>query len=416
MEPKNKRQIEDLQTVLEVTRALAATTDLQTLLPAIERAARQVLRCERASVFLYDPKQDHLVSRIATGVEEIRFPADRGIAGHVVKTGRTLNVPDAYADSRFNPEIDRQTGFRSRSILSVPMHDYSGRLMGVLQALNKHDGPFDAYDEWLAVVLSAQAGVALQRQRLLEEYAAKQKMQRDLDIARTIQQQILPKQPPRIDGFDIAGWNRPADETGGDYYDFHQRADGSVILTVADATGHGIGPALMTAECRALLRASLEVGYDLPGAICRVNGLLYQDLPPDRFITALVAMIRPDRDEIDYVAAGHGPALVVRADGAVEQHDSTGLPLGIIPDIAYEPAPPIRLQQGDALVVVTDGLFEGRNSHGEEFGLDRLMATLSRFRTLPAAEIIARTNREIQCFVGSEPQADDLTVVVAKKV
>lgn len=416
MDRGSNRQIEDLQTVLEVTRTLAATTDLETLLPAIERAARQVLRCERATMFLYDADRNELLSRIATGVQEIRFPADKGIAGHVVLTGQSLNVPDAYVDPRFNPEIDRKTGFRTRSILSVPLYNYSGQLMGVLQALNKSEGCFEAYDEWLAVVLSAQAGVALQRQKLLVEYAAKQKMQRDLDIARTIQQQILPKSPPRIAGFEVAGWNRPADETGGDYFDFYEQADGSVAISVADATGHGIGPALVTAECRALLRASLHSGCDLPLAISRINNLLCADLPPDRFVTAFVSVVSPDSGEIPYVAAGHGPAIVVRQDGAIEHYDSTGVPLGIMPEFPFETAAPIRLSAGDSLIIVTDGFFEWQNSHGQEYGIDRLSETLRRHRGLTGAETIQRTYQELLSFVNGEPQSDDLTAVVIKRL
>lgn len=410
------RQLEDLQAVLEVTRAMAASTDLETLLPAIERAARQVLRCERATVFLYDEDRNELYSRIATGVQEIRFSADKGIAGHVVQTGKSVNVPDAYADARFNREIDRTTGFTTRTILAVPMHDYSGQLMGVLQALNKTDGSFEAYDEWLAMVLSAQAGVALQRQKLLVEYAAKQKMQRDLDIARTIQQQILPRQAPSIDGFDVAGWNRPADETGGDYFDFHQRNNGSVAITVADATGHGIGPALVTSECRALLRASLDIVDDLSAAMTKVNRLLCQDLPPDRFVTAFLLLVSPNTNEVPYVAAGHGPALVIRADGNVEEYDSTGLPLGIMPDVEFGTAKPICLAAGDSLVVVTDGMFEGCNSHGEEYGMERLAETLCRYRKLPAAQIIERACEDLLRFTQSQAQSDDLTAVVVKRL
>lgn len=416
MAPGSNRQLEDLQAVLEVTRALAATTDLETLLPAIERATRQVLRCQRATVFLYDEDRNELYSRIATGVQEIRFSAVRGISGHVVQTGRSVNVPDAYADERFNPEIDKKTGFQTRTILAVPMYSYSAQLMGVLQALNKTDGPFDEYDEWLAVVLSAQAGVALQRQKLLMEYATKQKMQRDLDIARTIQQQILPKGPPQVAGFDIAGWNRPADETGGDYFDFYERLDGSVAITVADATGHGIGPALVMAECRALLRASLSSSSNLSAAVAKVNHLLCQDLPPDRFVTALVLVVSRDSAEIPYVAAGHGPAIVIRVDGSVEEYDSTGLPLGIMPDVAFDTAKPICLARGDTLVVVTDGMFEGQNSHGEEFGLERLAQTLCKYRALPAAQIVQKTHEELLNFTCGQAQSDDLTTVVIKRI
>jgi len=416
METRDHRQLEDLQAVLEVTRSLAATTDLEALLPAIERAARQVLRCERASVFLYDPDRNELFSRIATGVQEIRFPADKGFAGHVVQTGQYLIVPDAYADPRFNPEIDRKTGWRTRSVLSVPMYNYSGQLMGVLQALNKSAGPFDEYDAWLAGALSAQAGVALQRQKLLVEYAAKQKMQRDMDIARSIQQQILPKNPPQIAGFDVAGWNRPADETGGDYFDFYDCPDGACAISVADATGHGIGPALVTAECRALLRAGLGGGDDLSRAATKANNLLCADLPPDRFVTAFVSLVRPGADEIPYLAAGHGPAFVLRGHGGIEQYESTGVPLGIMPDFSFDPAAPIQLRPGDCLAIVTDGFFEWQNCHGQEYGIDRLAATLSRYRGLGAAEMIQRTYRDLLSFVSGQPQSDDLTAVVIKRL
>jgi phosphoserine phosphatase len=288
--------------------------------------------------------------------------------------------------------------------------------MGVLQTLNKTDACFQAYDEWLAAALSAQAGVALQRQKLLLEYAAKQKMQRDMDIARSIQQQILPKTPPQIDGFDVAGWNRPADETGGDYFDFFRRADGSVAVSVADATGHGIGPALVTAECRALLRASLNTDCDLTHAVGKVNDLLCTDLPPDRFVTAFVSLVSPSRDEVPYLAAGHGPSLVIRHDGQVEQLGSTGIPLGIMPQYPFEMATPVQLRRGDSLVIVTDGLFEWQDAHGQDYGIDRLGQTLSQYRQLPAVQMIEQTYAELLCFAGGQPQGDDLTAVAIKRL
>jgi len=415
MNAESTRQLRDLQTVLEVTRQLALTIDLEALMSAIERAARQVLRCERAAVFLYDHQTNELYSRIATGVGEIRFPAYKGIAGYVVQTGQIVNVPDAYADRRFNPEIDRQTGYRTCNILAVPMYDFSSRLMGVLQALNKQGGCFDDYDEWLAGVLSAQAGVALQRHNLLEEYAAKQKMQRDLDIARTIQQRLLPKEAPQVSGFQIAGWNRPADETGGDCFDFFAREDGSVAISLADATGHGIGPALVVTECRAFLRAGLHGPADLASVMTRVNRMLCQDLPGDRFITAFVALLEPDADKVPYVAAGQGPVLIVRADGSVEQLGSTAIPLGIDRDFAIAAGEPIGLGRGDVLAVMTDGFFEWQDGHGEEFGIDRLAESISRHRRLQAEQIIQNVYKEVLAFVGSRAQPDDLTAVVVKR-
>jgi phosphoserine phosphatase len=206
-------QIEKLRCILDISRRLAATTDLDELLSMIIEAARQVLDCERATIFLYDPERHELFSRVATAAESIRFPADRGIAGAAATQGAVVNVPDAYADPRFNPQIDRETGFRTRNLLTLPLENLDGDLMGVLQALNKPAGPFDRTDEDLACVLGAQAGVALHRWRLLEEFAAKQRMARDLELARTIQQAQFPEDAPVVPGYQIAGWNRPADET-----------------------------------------------------------------------------------------------------------------------------------------------------------------------------------------------------------
>jgi len=254
------------------------------MLAAIVDAATALLDCERATVFLYDAPRDELCSRIATGIadspiSEIRFPASRGIAGYVAKTGRRVNLPDAYADPRFNQEFDRASGYRTRSMLAVRLADHDDVTVGVLQLLNKRHGPFDRRDEEIAGFLGSQAGVAIQRQRLLDHFAEKQRIQRDLNIARTIQQGLLPRSNPVLPGFDVAGWNRPADETGGDFFDFLPLEDGRLAVAIADATGHGIGPALVIAEARALFRALVGGQAGLERA---VNDMLrggFRDLP-----------------------------------------------------------------------------------------------------------------------------------------
>ncbi len=378
-----------LNAVLEVSRLIGATVELMPLLKSIERAALKVLSCERASVFLYDPTNDELYSMIATGVEGLRLSAKRGIAGEVVRTRKIINVPDAYADPRFNPDVDRHTGYRTRSILTFPLIGYDDRLVGVLQVLNKTDGGFVAVDEQLAGVLSSLAGVAVQRQMLLEEYAEKQKLERDLDLARSIQQQLLPDEPPQLEGFDIAGWNKPADQTGGDCFDFLVLEDGRLALMVADATGHGIGPALVIAECRALLRAVSSMSRDLPAIMDRVNALLAADLPADCFVTAFFGWIDPAAGALNYISAGHGPLLLchTRQDEIIEL-PATSLPLGILPDLQFGLAEPIRFHAGDLMLIMTDGFFEWARPDGEEFGTQRVSWLLREHRDRPAADVI----------------------------
>src|SRR5262249_46094598 len=149
------------------------------LLSTIGQDCRRVLDCERSTIFLYDDHSDELYSRVAAGgepggIREIRFPAERGIAGEAFRTRMVINVPDAYADARFNPEVDRKTGYLTRNLLTCPLLGLDGSAVGVLQVLNKNAGGFSGWDEELIQSFGAQAGVALQRQLLLEERAEKQ--------------------------------------------------------------------------------------------------------------------------------------------------------------------------------------------------------------------------------------------------
>src|SRR5262249_28436190 len=154
-----------------------------------------------------------------------------GIAGAVAKSRRPLNIPDAYADPRFHREIDRQTGYRTRCLLTIPLIGLDDRLVGVMQVVNKLDGTFTGYDETLGEALAAQVAVALQRSQLMDHYVHKKQLEKSLAIARDIQQRLLPKTIPQVPGYDIAGWSRPADETGGDCFDFIPLPDGRLAVT-----------------------------------------------------------------------------------------------------------------------------------------------------------------------------------------
>jgi sigma-B regulation protein RsbU (phosphoserine phosphatase) len=404
---------EQLCHLLEVTRHLAATTDLRVLLTAIVDATCDVLACERATVFLYDGKTNELYSSVAAGSEPIRIPADRGIAGAAASGRNIINVPDAYADERFNRDVDKQTGYRTRNLLTFPLENLDGDLMGVLQALNKRDGQFDARDEEMACVLSAQAGVALHRQRLLEEFTEKQRMERDLQLARQIQQALFPRENPTVAGYDIAGWNQPADETGGDCYDFVEMPDGRLAILLADATGHGIGAALIMAQFRAIGRALLAEFDDLAQIASRINTTLAHDLTADRFVTAFIGVLDPQKHVLEYVAPGQGPLLFASA-GGVERRVASGLPLAVVDDAecdveAFELAP------GDAVVLLTDGFFEAANEAGELFGEDRVVALVQAADDGSVAELIERLQTAAQDFAGDTPQGDDLTAVIVRR-
>jgi phosphoserine phosphatase len=406
-------EIGKLHKLLDISRDMSATTDLDELLGRMVDATCEVLHCERATIFLYDASSEELYSRVGTGLTSLRFPADRGIAGEAATRRETINVPDVYADPRFNRDVDRKTGFVTRNLLTFPLENLEGELMGVLQALNKVGGAFTPEDESLARVLSAQAGVALHRHALLEEYAEKQRMARDLEIARRIQQALFPRGQPHVAGYEIAGWNRCADETGGDCYDFMPMDDGRLAIMLADATGHGIGAALVIAQYRSLTRGMLSVTSSLPTVAERVNGALCRDLSDDCFVTAFLGVLDPARHELAYVSAGQGPLLFISSAG-VEARSATGLPLAILDRFECE-SEAFTFAPGDVLVLLTDGFYEAANPAGEPYGEERVMAYVQRHGGRSPEALIDGLQTEIMQFTEGCAQADDLTAVLVRR-
>ena len=410
-----QRENENLRRILEIARYMAVTNDLDVLLGTIVEAACEVLDCDRATIFLYDPAANELFSRVAKGVDAIRFPADKGIAGQAAQERVCVNVPDAYVDPRFNRNVDKQTGYRTRNLLTFPLENINGDLIGVLQALNKNAGPFTPADEELARVLSAQAGVALERGRLLEEFAEKQRMQHDLEVARGIQQALFPKQNPELAGYEIAGWNKPADETGGDAYDFIPLPGGRLAIFLADATGHGIGAALVIAQARSLLRALFSVTQDLTAVAAGVNNLLADDLDPERFVTAFIGILDPRGNVLEYISGGQGPLILIDHDH-VENRNANTLPFAIMPGMEYPPPPHFEFAPGATLLLLTDGFYEAANAAGDQYGETRAIEFIRTHSNLPLTNLIEALYADIVAFTDGRPQADDLTAVLTRRI
>ncbi len=416
MDGKQAKELADLQKVLDITRVMAATVDLGDLLQLIIDRSMELLDAERASVFLYEAETNELVSIVAAGSGEIRFPADRGLAGSAAQSKQTINVADAYNDDRFDSTTDHKSGFHTRNIISVPLCDNQRGLVGVLQVLNKRGGDFSDSDINLAETLGAQAGVALQRATLMDHYVAKQEMQRAMEIAREIQRGLLPSGPPLITGFDVAGFSESADDTGGDTFDFLQLQDGRWLLAVADASGHGVGPALVIAQTRAMLRAIAMQGRDVSTILATSNDLLCRDLQ-GRFVTCFLGMVDPMTGGLTYASAGHGPLLFY--DHMRDEFDelpSTGLPMGVMEDADYSQVVARQFKRGDFAAITTDGFFEAANADGDMFGMARLRQLLRDNHELSSAEMIEVVCNAVEEFTVGMKQADDLTMIVAKKL
>lgn len=408
---------ENLRRVLEVTRDLAAPYDLNTLLYTAVDAAKDLLDAEGATVWQYLAESNELEMRVARGLKPIRIPADRGIAGECVRTGAIVNVPDCYADPRFNRDIDRDTGARTRCLLSLPLIGSDDGLVGVLQVVNRRDGAFDADDEELAAAFAAQCAVALQRSQMIERILAAEKLRQEIAVAREIQVGTLPKTAPAIEGYDLAGTFRPADETGGDTYDFVRTADGDLMVLMGDATGHGIGPALSATQTRAMLRVAQRLGAGLDECFRHINDQLVVDLPEDRFVTAFLGCLDPQRHVLRFHSGGQGPLLHWRAaDGACQTHAPTTFPLGAMPMAALREARSVELAPGDVFAVISDGVFEYHDRDDREFGEAAVIDVLRAHAGEPMAVVIDCLLQAVARFGDGAPQRDDITIVLIRRL
>lgn len=406
----------DLLQVLEISRNLALTQDLQALLKQIEQAAVTVLNCERATVFVYEQSSNELYSLVFDRIDSLRVSAVSGIVGSCFSSGRLVNVPNAYEDPRFNASIDKLTGFKTRNVLAAPLFGDRQNVLGVLEVLNKTDGIFEEWDEFLLEAFSAQCGVAIHRHTLMQEFAESKRLQQELAIAKGIQRSLLPESAPLIAGYDIAGWSQSAEETGGDFYDFHILDDGRLMMIVADVSGHGIGPALLAAECWALQHAVFSWTTDYRLSLAQINQLICRHIPSDRFITAFTGCLNAAQNTFSFLSAGHGPVCMLRvAENRVETLPVSSVPLGIMADSIYSQWQTIRFTPDDILIVFTDGFFEWEDRSGVSFGIQRICENVFRHARLSAAEIIDRVHRELLNFAKGTTQHDDLTAIVIKK-
>lgn len=248
--------------------------------------------------------------------------------------------------------------------------------------------------------------------------AEKKQIEHQLEIAKTIQESLLPSDKPNNQHFKIFGWCQPADQTGGDYFDWVEMPDGKLMVTIGDVTGHGIGPALVTAASRAYGRATLNSEEGLSLLVGKLNDLLYTDLKGIRFVTLIAGLLDPEARSIKLVAAGHGPMFFYcKASDAIELYEETqGTPLGVFGNVEYDAPIQLKFAPGDVLVLVSDGFLDWMDPTGETFGNARLAkSALDTCRVDPDA-FVERLLADIARFNQGRPKADDTTALVIRCV
>jgi sigma-B regulation protein RsbU (phosphoserine phosphatase) len=411
-----QRSITQLSLLFEATRLLNSTLDVSELLDLILTIARDEVKADRGTVFMLDPKRRELWSIVASGLEhqEIRLPLGSGVAGRVAETGETINVADAYTLPFFDRSFDQRFRYRTESLLSLPIRHRTGEIVGVIQLLNRRTGgQFTPQDEDFMSKLSAHIAMALENARLHHEMLEKQRMERDLALARSIQRGLLPDAPPVVPGFDIAVVNEMCYAVGGDYYDLLNLGPQTLLVVIADVEGKGVSSALVMSNLQATLRALVMHLHSLEVLALSVNDMICQDTRSGKYLSIFMGLIDTRGNKLHYINCGHVPPVLLNGTtGSFKLLDKGGTIIGLFPNAEYVRGTE-KLSAGDILVCCTDGILEARNTTDEEFGTERLIAAVSHLQQRSAHEIVDRVMREVADF-GQSDDPDDKVLLVVK--
>jgi PAS domain S-box-containing protein len=256
-----------------------------------------------------------------------------------------------------------------------------------------------------------QLRIAMAKQQ--QEAQERQRIEQELRVARLIQQTLLPKSLPELDGWEVRAYYQPAREVGGDFYDFLDLEDGRLGLIVGDASGKGIPAALLMATTRGMLLAGAQISDSPSEVLERVNNTLYPEIPPNMFVTCLAALLDSRTGRLDYANAGHDPPYLRHADGVSEELRATGMPLGLMPNMSYEQKE-ITLEPGESVLLYSDGLVEAHDPRREMFGFPRMQGFVGAH--LGGATLIDFLLAELERFTGEDwEQEDDITLLTLQR-
>lgn len=415
---EQKKQITQLSLLFEATRLLNSTLDLAELLDLILKIARQETLADRGSVFLVDKVHNQLWSIVASGLDhqEIRVPIGSGVAGHVALSGETVNTPDAYSLEYFDRSFDQRFGYKTRALLCLPIKDHrSNEIVGVIQLLNKHNGSsFSPEDLDFLSKLSGHMAMALENAQLHRDQLVKQRLEKELALARGIQRSLLPDTPPVVPGFDLAVINDPCFEVGGDYYDFLTLGPHTLLLVVADVEGKGVGSALVMSNLQATLRALVMHLHSLEVLAVSLNEMIFNDTKSEKYLSCFLGLVDTRRSGLHYINAGHVPPILIRGDGSgYESLEDGGTVVGLFPKADYHRGSQ-NLKPGDVLVCCTDGILEASNHEEDEYGKERMADCVTRNRHKPAQAIIDAVLAEVNAFSKGTKYTDDKVLMVMK--
>ncbi len=407
--------------LLQVAEAVNAQVELTSTLQTIVRLTPLLVGVRCCAVLRRDDRNGSFFGAISYGLpqaaEEALATAVFAVDDHPYLRAlaeRAVPLPAGPTCDQEVPPLLQEL-FGTPDLLGLPL-TAQGRLVGVM--LVDHPNPCKAIDQRRMNILTGiawQTAMAIENGRLQELAAERQRLERDLEVAQSIQTSFLPDSTPSVPGWEVAAYYRAARMVGGDFYDFLPLSDGKWGLVVADVADKGMPAALYMALSRTLLRAVARSRDDPAAILMRVNQLLLEDTHSDLFVTMWYAIWNPADGTLRYSSAGHNPPFVLRSEGQeVQILKLKGIALGVLPDIHLESGT-LTLAPGDMLVLYTDGITEAQSMAGVQFSLSRLIEAAHQHQQQDASQATAAIIDTLDAFTGDTPQFDDLTLVIVQR-
>ena len=414
-----QEMLKEMITLHEITHALESMENLDTLLEYIMKKSQHVMKAEAASLMLVIEETNELEFKVALGpkatkVKPFRLPIGKGISGWVAQSGEAVLIPDAYSDPRFDPSFDKRSGFKTRTMLCVPMI-YKSKIVGVMTLINKKDGtPFNHNDQILFTIFASQAALSIENARLLFAAIEKERLDKELQVAAEIQSLLIPQSLPESTYLDISAEYIPCKEVGGDFYDVIQLDNDRHIFVVADVSGKGIPGALVVSNMQATLRAFLHYSDDLLPVVAKLNEIIIRQTTADRYITFFIGLYDHQKSSLTYINAGHNPPLLVNQKGEMKELKTGGIFIGYIPwEYEIETVP---FRKGDILVMYTDGLVEAMNKKEVEFEMKGLKSSIRDHLSAGSKKMKEEIINRVKHHTGDMPLMDDFTLLITRRI
>ena len=412
-------KVERLSSCIEIANLINSELSIGKLLSNVMQATKKAFLADAVSLLLIDDQTGDLTFQIALGdvgdeIKELyRLKKGEGIAGFVAETGTPLNLEDVYLHPKFSTEYDKKTNYRTRAMLCVPLKVRSN-IIGVIQVINKRVTPFIFSNEELEmlITISSSAAVAIDTAKMHKIILQQETLERDLKLAKEVQESFLPRALPFIENYRFAALNQPALEIGGDFYNFFRLPANKLGIVLGDVSGKGISASLFMARLTSDLQYYTLLYPDPKELLTQINKVLCERAERGMFVTLVYMLLDTVENRIRIANAGHVFPIYCDDEGArmLGNNNKKGPPLGIIPDFEYQQEI-FELEENSSITIYTDGVSEAKRSNGELFGTQRLRQVIETQSNDP--ELIVRSiTRSVDQFTMAEGRSDDLTLLV----